>query len=607
MIKSHHNHHHPKIKFIIKIVFGFLICLNNKVENVEASHKVYPRELQSVEASRPVNPRHRTAFHFQPPSHWINGPMYYKGLYHLFYQYNPKGSIWGNIVWGHSVSTDLINWKVLKPAIHKSKPFDKNGAWSGSATILHNRPVILYTGLDAQNKQVQNIAFPANESDPLLQDWVKPDYNPIITASSGMNATAFRDPTTAWWSNGHWKIVVGGRKRARGIGYLYRSRDFKKWYRAKHPLHSAPKTGMWECPDFFPVLVRGQNGLDTYMTGENVKYVFKVSLDVTRFEYYTIGTYDPHKDRYYPDKGSFDGWDGLRYDYGNFYASKSFFDPKKGRRILWGWVNESSTILEDILKGWSGIQGLPRAVWLDRNGKQLIQWPVEEVETLRDHKVQLSSLNLSTGTLVEVKGITPAQLQGPKIREKKRDEGGLILQVSLDVKMQADVVVTFTIPSLEQAEAFDSNWTNPQQLCAEKGSTVAGGVGPFGLLTLASANMEEYTPVFYRVFKAPDKYVVLMCSDAKSSSLDPQTYKPSFASFVDADLSDKKLSLRTLIDHSVVESFGEGGKTCITSRVYPTLAVMENAHLHVFNVGTQTVIVDDLNAYSMKKPLKMNN
>jgi len=57
----------------------------------------------------------------------------------------------------------------------------------------------------------------------------------------------------------------------------------------------------------------------------------------------------------------------------------------------------------------------------------------------------------------------------------------------------------------------------------------------------------------------------------------------------------------------VVESFGEGGKTCITSRVYPTLAVMENAHLHVFNVGTQTVIVDDLNAYSMKKPLKMNN
>lgn len=114
-------------------------------------------------------------------------------------------------------------------------------------------------------------------------------------------------------------------------------------------------------------------------------------------------------------------------------------------------------------------------------------------------------------------------------------------------------------------------------------------------------------------------------------------YKPSFAGFVDVDLSDKKLSLRSLvsffgiyffhknvlinsnfffacvslttcfpfflqIDHSVIESFGAGGKTCITSRVYPALAIYNEAHLFVFNNGTETITIDTLNAWSMDKP-----
>ncbi|KAF3560234.1 hypothetical protein F2Q69_00015528 [Brassica cretica] len=93
-----------------------------------------------------VSHLHRTGFHFQPPRHWINGPMVYKGIYHLFYQYNPKGAVWGNIVWAHSVSKDLINWEALEPAIYPSKWFDINGTWSGSATNVPGKgPVILYT------------------------------------------------------------------------------------------------------------------------------------------------------------------------------------------------------------------------------------------------------------------------------------------------------------------------------------------------------------------------------------------------------------------------------------------------------------------------------
>ncbi|XP_028795552.1 beta-fructofuranosidase, insoluble isoenzyme 1-like [Neltuma alba] len=509
--------------------------------------------------------------------------MFYNGYYHLFYQYNPKGAVWGNIVWAHSVSKDLINWETIEPAIYPSKPFDKYGCWSGSATIVPGKgPVILYTGVaDEKQTQVQCYAAPENASDPYLRKWVKPDsMNPLVVAEIGVNGSAFRDPTTAWRNkeDGHWRILVGGRRGLRGVAHLYRSRDFVNWVKAKHPIHSSASTGMWECPDFYPVPVRGKQGLDTSMVGNDVKHVLKNSLDMTRFEYYTIGKYIPEQDRYIPDNTSEDGWGGLRYDYGNFYASKSFFDPVKKRRVLWGWANESDSRVDDVRKGWAGIQGIPRTVWLDSNGKQLVQWPVAELNTLRENQVQMSNKRLRKGDYEEVKGITAAQ---------------------------ADVEVSFSFSSLETAEQFNPEWVNAQDLCAEKGSKVEGGVGPFGLLTLASKNLEEFTPVFFRVFKSPNKHVILLCSDASSSSLRSHAYKPSFAGFVDVDLAaDRKLSLRSLIDHSVVESFGAGGRTNILSRVYPELAVGDAAHLFVFNNGTEPINVENLKAWTMKSALR---
>ncbi|KAG5556537.1 hypothetical protein RHGRI_006963 [Rhododendron griersonianum] len=425
-----------KFLWVILVLYGTAVIFNDA--GVEASHKVYT-EFDSVEAVQ-VKQLHRTGFHFQPKRHWINGPMYYNGIYHLFYQYNPKGAVWGNIVWAHSVSTDMINWKSLDPAIYPSKPFDQYGCWSGSATILPgNKPIILYTGIVDQNQtQVQNYAIPADYSDPYLREWVKPDNNPLVSADVGVNGSAFRDPTTAWWGkDGHWRMVVGSRRGQRGLVYLYRSRDFTKWTKAQHPLHSSARSGMWECPDFYPVSLDGETGLETSVIEGNIRHVFKVSLDLTRYDYYTIGTYFREKDRYVPDNTSVDSWAGLRYDYGNFYASKTFYDAGKNRRILWGWANESDTAQEDVQKGWAGVQ--------------------------------------------------------------------------------ADVEVTFTFPSLDKAEKFDPSWAamDAEQLCSHKGSTNKGGVGPFGLLTLASKDLSEYTPVFFRVFRGEeDKHVVLMCSDA---------------------------------------------------------------------------------------------
>nr|Q39693.1 RecName: Full=Beta-fructofuranosidase, insoluble isoenzyme 3; AltName: Full=Cell wall beta-fructosidase 3; AltName: Full=Invertase 3; AltName: Full=Sucrose hydrolase 3; Flags: Precursor [Daucus carota]CAA55188.1 cell wall beta-fructosidase(Inv3) [Daucus carota] len=564
-------------------IFSF-IFLN--INGVDSTHRVFP-ELQSISAVD-VKLVHRTGYHFQPQKHWINdpnGPMFYKGYYHLFYQYNPKGSVWGNIVWAHSVSKDLINWIALEPAIFPSKPFDQYGCWSGSATILPgNKPVILYTGIvspDPENAQVQNYAVPANYSDPFLREWVKPDNNPLVGVHTE-NPSAFRDPTTAWFDGGHWKMLVGSSRKHRGIAYLYRSKDFKKWKRSPHPIHTKAETGMWECPDFYPVSPRSEDGLDNSKMGRGIKHVLKVSLNSTRYEYYTIGRYNRVRDFYVPDNTSVDGWAGLRYDYGNFYASKTFYDPIKKRRILWGWANESDSQIDDVQKGWAGIQLIPRRIWLDPSGRQLVQWPIEEVEGLRGSELHMRNQKLDMGVHVEVTGITAAQ---------------------------ADVDATFSFKSLDKAESFDPEWINldAQDVCDSMGSTIQGGLGPFGLLTLASKDLEEYTPVFFRIFKAEDqKLKVLMCSDAKRSSLAEGLYKPSFRGFVDVDLSDKKISLRSLIDNSVVESFGAQRKNLISSRVYPTLAIYNNAHLFVFNNGTEPITVDNLDAWSMNSPSEMN-
>uniref|UniRef100_K3Y661 Cell wall invertase n=1 Tax=Setaria italica TaxID=4555 RepID=K3Y661_SETIT len=567
-----------------RVVWAWLLLL----QLAGASHVVYENLLEVEAAAVPpsiVDPELRTGYHFQPPKNWINAPMYYKGWYHFFYQYNPKGAVWGNIVWAHSVSRDLINWVALETAIEPSIPSDQYGCWSGSATILPDgTPVIMYTGIDRPNinYQVQNIAYPRNKSDPLLREWVKPAHNPIIVPEGGINATQFRDPTTAWRDDddGRWRLLIGSVAAggARGVAYVYRSRDFRRWARVRRPLHSAA-TGMWECPDFYPVERDGRRvGLETSVSGRRVKHVLKNSLDLRRYDYYTVGAYDRRAERYVPDDPAGDER-RLRYDYGNFYASKTFYDPAKRRRILWGWANESDTAAADVAKGWAGIQAIPRTVWLDPSGKQLLQWPIEEVEALRGKSVTVKDRVIKPGQRVEVIGLQTAQ---------------------------ADVEVSFEVSSLAGAEPLDPALAgDAQRLCGARGAAVEGGVGPFGLWVLASADMQERTAVFFRVFKAAgkDKPVVLMCTDPTKSSLNPNLYKPTFAGFVDTDISNGKISLRSLIDRSVVESFGAGGKTCILSRVYPSLAIGNNARLYVFNNGKADVRVSRLTAWQMKKPL----
>jgi len=241
--------------------------------------------------------------------------------------------------------------------------------------------------------------------------------------------------------------------------------------------------------------------------------------------------------------------------------------------VLWGWISEADAQEDDVARGWSGLQAVPRSVWLDRNGKQLVQWPVEEIEKLRENEVKFSNKELEGGSLFEVEGITASQ---------------------------ADVKISFKLSNLEEAEELDPSWTDPQLLCSEMGVSSKGKYGPFGLLALASDDLTEQTAIFFRVFSSHGKYVVLMCSDQRRSSISNNVEKTTYGTFVDIDPKHEEISLRSLIDHSIIESFGAEGKSCITARVYPRLAINKDAHLYAFNYGSESVMISELNAWSMK-------
>lgn len=539
---------------------------------------LYP---QAPKVSSIVSSKYRTAYHFQPPKNWINdpnGPMYYNGIYHQFYQYNPNGSLWGNIVWAHSVSTDLVNWIRLAPAIERTTPSDINGCWTGSATILKSgRPAIIYTGADTQKRQVQNVAFPKNLSDPYLREWVKPHDNPVIQpVGRGLNPGQFRDPTTGWIGpDGLWRIAVGAEVDGHSAALLYESEDFVRWNRVDHPLYSSNASAMWECPDFFAAMPGENSGLDmSAAVPDGAKHVLKMSLDGS--DKYMVGVYDLKGDAFVPDTVIEDRRLWSRIDYGNYYASKSFFDSKKGRRVIWGWTNETDSSSDDVAKGWAGIHAIPRTIWLDKDSKQLLQWPVEEIESLRGKQVRHQGLELRKGDLFEIKEIDT---------------------------LQADVEIDFELTSIGSADPFDPSWLlDIEKQCREAG---ASAHGPFGLVVLASESMEEHTSVHFRVYyRSQEKHMVLMCADLRKSSLRPELYTPAYGGFFELDLEKEKtvVSLRTLIDRSAVESFGGGGRVCIMARVYPAALVDDGGtRMYAFNNGTSTVRVPRLEAWSMRR------
>ncbi|KAI3523090.1 hypothetical protein L1887_01146 [Cichorium endivia] len=186
--------------------------------------------------------------------------------------------------------------------------YDEQGVWTGSATILPDgQLVVLYTGSTNESVQVQNLAYPADPSDPLLINWVKYPGNPVLVPPPGIDGKDFRDPTTAWNTpQGKWRITIGSKINKIGISLVYDTEDFKTFELLDGVLHAVPGTGMWECVDFYPISKQGENGLDTSVDGPGVKHVVKASMDDDRNDYYAIGSYDAYKGKWTPNNPTLD-------------------------------------------------------------------------------------------------------------------------------------------------------------------------------------------------------------------------------------------------------------------------------------------------------------
>ncbi|XP_010264216.1 PREDICTED: beta-fructofuranosidase, soluble isoenzyme I-like [Nelumbo nucifera] len=520
----------------------------------------------------------RTAFHFQPENNWMNdpnGPLYYKGWYHLFYQYNPDGAVWGNITWGHAVSKDLIHWLYLPLAMIPDQWYDINGVWTGSATQLPDGSiVVLYTGSTDKMVQVQNLAYPADPSDPLLLRWAKYPGNPVIIPPPGIGSLDFRDPTTAWFTpDGKWRLTVGSKFHKTGISLVYQTTNFTTYDLVDGVLHAVPGTGMWECVDFFPVSTTDENGLDTSVNGPGVKHVLKASLDDTKEDYYALGTYYVENDTWIPDNPVADVGIGMIYDYGNFYASKTFYDQSKQRRVLWGWIGETDSENADIEKGWASVQSIPRVVTFDHKTRSnILQWPVKETESLRLSSDEFDKVEVPAGSVVPLNVSTATQL---------------------------DIIAEFVVDnaSLEGTGTIEAD--GGYDCSTSGGAAGRGALGPFGLLVLADKSLAEQTPVYFYIAKDIDGHLkTFFCADESRSSLANDVGKHVYGSLVPV-LDGEKLTMRLLVDHSIVESFAQGGRTVITSRVYPTEAIYGAARVFLFNNATGASVTASLKIWQM--------
>lgn len=307
-----------------------------------------------------------------------NGPIYWRGQYHMFYQYNPHGAYWGDMHWGHAVSSDMVHWKHLPVALAPTPGGpDAAGCFSGSSVVDGDRVAVLYTGVVAApeaeatisdgNHSLRESQCLALGSGPDLLHWEKDAKAVIAAPPPGLDITGFRDPAP-WKQGDTWYMAVGSGIRGKGGAVLlYRSADLRSW-EYLHPLAMGARSGetkqnpvdageMWECPDFFPL---GSGHVLIHSTQGKA--------------YWQSGTLDERAMVFHPQR------DGV-LDYGAFYAPKTQLDSER-QRILWGWIQETRPEAESRAAGWAGMMSLPRVLTLDEN-MELRMEVAPQVERLR--------------------------------------------------------------------------------------------------------------------------------------------------------------------------------------------------------------------------------
>ena len=489
---------------------------------------------------------YRPSYHFTPLYGWMNDPngMVYKdGEYHLYFQYNPYGSKWGNMHWGHAVSKDLVHWEHLDPAIARdpvghifsgSSVIDKkNTAGFGKDAII-----AIYTNNSVNHDEVQCIAY-SNDNG---RTFTKYEGNPVLTPFDGLKD--FRDPKVFWYEKGKcWYMIVSADKEMR----LYKSKNLKKWnYVSAFGKGIGQQPCQYECPDFFQLPVNGDK--------KKMKWVMTMNINPgcwfggSATEYF-VGDFDGKKFTC-PD-----AHDVKWLDWGkDHYATVTFSNT--GDRVLGiTWMSNWQYANLTPFKQNRGANGLPRELKLyEKNGKYYISEDVApEVYALRKDTKNVADASVSdekmlAGVAANMEGafeieadVTPDAngIAGIEISNNKRER----TMIYFDMK-QGKVVMDRTESGLsdfgKQSVPHDIELAWDKQLAAE------------GKQPARITNSINYKNDFALATWAP----LSLCEDGK-----------------------KTYHVDIFVDKSSVELFVDGGRIAMTNLVFP-VAPYENVKLY---------------------------
>jgi sucrose-6-phosphate hydrolase SacC (GH32 family) len=335
---------------------------------------------QSAGYDQPYRPQ----VHFSPREHWTNDPnglVFFRGEYHLFFQYNPFGDVWGHMSWGHAVSTDLLHWRELPVAIPEN---DGEMVFTGSVVVDHANSsglcakgdecmVAVYTGYTkdggpegkdgSRTLQNQNLAYSRDSG----RTWTRYAGNPVLD----LHMSDFRDPSVFWDEKSrHWVMAVALPLEHKVR--LYSSPDLKQWTQMSEFGPMGDVAGDWECPDLLRVPADVKNKADVWVMkvglnpgapqGGSGEQYFVGSFDGTRF---TAGT-----------QLGFHGWTNYGKD---DYCAISFNHlPAGSRPVLLGWMSNWQYAAKLPTSPWRGQMSVPRRLSYisDGAGVALKQEPV---------------------------------------------------------------------------------------------------------------------------------------------------------------------------------------------------------------------------------------
>jgi len=330
-------------------------------------HKNTEALIQASWALREMYDRdpQRPRYHFMPAAAWmndINGAIFWKGRYHVFYQHNPDGGYWKWMQWGHASSVDLVHWVhhpiALTPT---SNGPDRNGCYSGGAFVSkEGRPTFIYHG-------VPDGTCIATAEDDLLIHWTKHPANPVIRAlqpgNRGDGDFVVFDPCA--WVDGDTTYALIGNcvpSQKGDATSLFKSQDLVHWEHVG-PFYQSDRR--WteagnDCavPDFFPL-------------GDKHMLLFCSHLCCTQFY---LGRLEGN--HFEPEFH-----DGMSWPGGHLGGARTLLDAS-GRRIFFDWIMELRGVDRERNSGWSGVMTLPRVLSLAEDGTLRIE-PPPEFEVLR--------------------------------------------------------------------------------------------------------------------------------------------------------------------------------------------------------------------------------